>query len=175
MAVLGYTLVSTLLILIQTALLPQIPMRPPFDLLVVQVVFTALSLPGLKGGAVILMTGLLVDGLSGSPFGLYITSYFWLFLSLQIATQVLHVYSLVLIYLAILAGILFENLVALLALGVSGANASTLVWAVEQGGMQFLWGTVLGPIVYALLDVGYRLGRSLTRGAVRRLEGGDGV
>jgi cell shape-determining protein MreD len=175
MAVLGYTLVSILLILIQTALLPQIPMRPPLDLLVVQVVFTALSLPGLKGGAVIVMTGLLADGLSGSPFGLYITSYFWLFLSLQIATQVLHVYSRILIYLAILAGILFENLVALLALTVSGANPSTMMWAVEQGGRQLLWGAVLGPTVYALLGVGYRLGGLLAQGVGRSLEGGDGV
>lgn len=175
MAVIGYTLVSTLLILVQTALLPQIPMRPLFDLLVVQVVFTALSLPGVKGGAVVLMTGVLADGLSGSPFGLYITSYFWLFFSLQVATQVLHVYSRILIYLAILAGILLENLVALLALSVAGANAATMVWAVEQGGVQLLWGAVLGPVVYLLLGGGYRFGGALTRRVARHLEGGKGV
>ena len=175
MAVIGYTLVSILLLLVQTAFLPQIPMRPLFDLLIVQVVFTALSLPGVKGGVVILMTGILADGLSGSPFGLYITTYFWLFFSIQIATQVLHVYSRILIYLAILAGIFIENLVALLALSVAGANTSTLVWAMERGGVQLLWGCFLGPCVYLLLVVGSRYIGVLTKGMVRYLKGGDGV
>jgi len=175
MAVIGYTLVSILLILIQTALLPQISMRPPFDLLVVQVVFTALALPRLQGGAVVLVTGILVDGLSGSPFGFYLTSYFWLFFTLQVATQVLHVYSRILIYLAILAGIVLENMVALLVLSVSGANTATMMWAVDQGGEQLLWGALLGPFVYAMMAVGYRLGGALARGIVCRLEGGKGV
>ncbi|WP_300667547.1 hypothetical protein [Desulfoluna sp.] len=175
MAVIGYILASILLILVQTAFLPQIPVRAPFDLMVVQVVYTALALPRLKGCGVILVTGVLVDGLSGSPFGFYLTSYFWLFFSLQIAIQVLHVYSRVLIYVAVLVGILLENLVALLALSVSGVNAATMVWAVEQGVEQLLWGALLGPLVYVLLAVGYRIGGGLTRGIVCQLEGGDGV
>ena len=175
MAVVGYTLVSILLILVQTAFLPQIPMRPLFDLLVVQVVFTALSLPGVKGGVVILMTGVLADGLSGSPFGLYITSYFWLFFSIQIAIQILHVYSRSLIYLAILAGIFIENFVALLTLSVSGANTDTLLWAVERGGVQLLWGGILGPCVYTILVEGIRCARVGLQGTVRHLKGGEGV
>ncbi|VFQ43394.1 rod shape-determining protein MreD [Desulfoluna butyratoxydans] len=175
MAVIGYTLVSILLILIQTALLPQMSMRPPFDLLVVQVVFTALALPRLQGGVVVLVTGVLVDGLSGSPFGFYLTSYFWLFFTLRVAIQVLHVYSRILIYLAILAGIVLENLVALLVLSVSGAATPTMMWAVEQGGRQLLWGALLGPVVYVIMALGYRLGGALAREIVCRLEGGKGV
>lgn len=175
MAVIGYTAVSILLILIQTSLLPQIPMRPPFDLLVAQVVFTALTLPRVKGGAVVLVTGILVDGLSGSPFGFYLTSYVWLFFFLQVAIQVLHVSSHILIYLAVLSGIALENLVALLVLGASGSHAATLVWAVEQGGAQLLWGAVAGPVVYALLALGYRVGGAVAHQVFLRLEGGDGV
>ena len=175
MAVIGYTLVSILLILIQTALLPQIPMRPFFDLLLVHVVFTGLSLSGIQGAIVILITGILADGLSGCPFGLYSTAYLWLYLSLQVATRVLHVYSRVLIYLAILAGIFIENVVALFALSVSGANAVTLVWAVEHGSAQLLWGGILGPFAYVALYGGCKFFGALSRKVIRQLEGGDGV
>lgn len=175
MAVLGYTLVSVMMILIQTALLPQIPLRPPFDLLVVQVAYTALTLPRVKGGVVVLVTGLLVDGLSGSPFGFYLTSYLWLFISLQFVTQVLHVDSRILIYLSVLVGILLENLVALIVLSSSDATPDTMMWAMGQGGRQLLWAVLVSPLVYALLRLAYRVGGGVTQGAARRLGGSDGV
>ena len=174
MTIFGYACVSLLFILIQTSLIPQLFLSTPFDLLLVQVVYTALNLAALPGTVVVLFTGLLADGLSGTPFGLYTTSYLWLFIVLQVGVQVLHVHSRGLLYVAILAGIVLENLVALFCLSVGGGeNAMGL--GLFHAGRQLLWAAVLGPILYGCLRVIYSMGAESGRVAAARMKGGRSV
>ena len=170
MTPLGYIAVSLLLLLVQTSLLPQLFLFAPFDLLVVQVVFVGLSLAPLSGAVVVLVTGALADGLSGTPFGLYTTSYLWLFMVLQVAVQVLHVHSRALIYIAMVAGVLLENLVALFCLAVSGEMGAVNL-EIFYAGRQLLWVSLLGPVLYAGLSVFYRVGSKSGEAALAKVFG----
>jgi len=52
-----------------------------YDLLIPLVVFLSLNLPNREGVSVVLILGLIMDLLSGGMFGLYLSIYFWIFLS----------------------------------------------------------------------------------------------
>ena len=174
MTVVGYAAVSLFLLLLQTSVVPQIFLAAPFDILVVQIVFTGLTLSPLPGFVVVLFTGALADGLSGTPFGLHTTSYLWLFMMLQVAVQVLHVHSRALVYVAILVGTLLENLVAFFCLAVGGGTA-IMELGVFHAGRQLVWAALLGPFLYLLLGVIYRVGSKGGEAAVARVMGGNRV
>ena len=52
-----------------------------------------------------------MDNLSGSPFGLFITVYFWIFVIVSWGTKFLHVGNRILILIVVAAGVLIENFV----------------------------------------------------------------
>lgn len=52
-----------------------------YDLLIPLVVFLSLSLPNRTSVSVVVILGLIMDLLSGGIFGLYLSIYFWMFLS----------------------------------------------------------------------------------------------
>jgi cell shape-determining protein MreD len=54
-----------------------------YDLLIPFVIFLSICLPARECLPFILVLGFIVDNLSGSPFGLYLTFYFWLFVSMR--------------------------------------------------------------------------------------------
>jgi rod shape-determining protein MreD len=54
-----------------------------YDLLIPLVVFLSLNLANRKGVLVVVILGLIMDLLSGGIFGLYLSIYFWIFLSVK--------------------------------------------------------------------------------------------
>ncbi|HID29564.1 MAG TPA: hypothetical protein EYP19_06110 [Desulfobacterales bacterium] len=54
-----------------------------YDLLIPLVVFLSVNLPNRKGVLVVVILGIIMDLLSGGIFGLYLTIYFWIFLSVK--------------------------------------------------------------------------------------------
>ena len=54
-----------------------------YDLLIPLVVFLALRLRGGRGISLVVMLGLVMDLVSGGIFGLYLSTYFWIFLSVK--------------------------------------------------------------------------------------------
>lgn len=54
-----------------------------YDLLIPLVVFLSLSLPNRISVSVVVILGLIMDLLSGGIFGLYLSIYFWIFLSVK--------------------------------------------------------------------------------------------
>ena len=54
-----------------------------YDLLIPLVVFLSLNLPNRRGVLAVVILGMIMDLLSGGIFGLYLTIYFWIFLSVK--------------------------------------------------------------------------------------------
>lgn len=54
-----------------------------YDLLIPLVVFLSVNLPNRKGFLVVVILGMMMDLLSGGIFGLYLTIYLWIFLSVK--------------------------------------------------------------------------------------------
>lgn len=79
MALLLYFVLGLSIIVAQTTILRLDGIL--YDLLIPLVVFLSLNFPKRKGILVVVILGLIMDILSGAIFGLYLSIYFWMFLS----------------------------------------------------------------------------------------------
>ena len=105
-----------------------------------------------------------MDNLSGGPFGLYLTTYFWLFSGVKLITQLLQVGKRVfVITIIVAAGVLMVNLVFLGSFAIFtpeqqfAGDALTLVVG------QVLWALLTGAALLMIfrnthrwLDTGFR-------------------
>jgi len=81
MALLLYFVLGLSIIVAQTTILRLDGIL--YDLLIPLVVFLSLNFPKRKGILVVVILGLIMDILSGAIFGLYLSIYFWIFLSVK--------------------------------------------------------------------------------------------
>ena len=148
------------LVILQTTVMPYLPLMDSFyDLLIPFVVFLGLSRPVRESLLFVFFLGFIMDNLSGSPFGLYLTAYFWLFIGVKGITKLLQVKNrLFIITLIVAAGVLIENLIFLGTLTILGPDQQLAGNAARTVTIQVLWAIWTGPIFFVVLgDVQKRL------------------
>jgi len=157
--------VCLFLVILQTTVMPTLPLLDSFyDLLIPVIVFLGLSRPVRESLPFVFFLGFIMDNLSGSPFGLYLTSYFWLFIAVKGVTQLLQVGNrLLIITLIVAAGVLIENLIFLGTLTILGPDQQLAGNAAKTVTIQVLWAIWTGAIFLMVLrnlqsglDTGFR-------------------
>jgi cell shape-determining protein MreD len=153
-----YIATSLFLVVLQTTVLPYVSLFNQFyDLLIPFIVYLALYRPVRETLPLVFLLGYLMDGLSGSPFGLYTTIYFWLFLGLRWVTTFLRVGNTLLIAFVVPAGVVMEAIVFFIALVLQGADSYYLLKSARIAVAQVLWSLVTGP----LLLIGFHVLKSI--------------
>jgi rod shape-determining protein MreD len=157
--------VCLFLVILQTTVMPYLPLLDSFyDLLIPFVVFLGLSRPVRESLPFVFFLGFIMDNLSGSPFGLYLTAYFWLFIGVKGITKLLQVGNrLFVITLIVAAGVLIENLIFLWTLNILGPDQQLAGNAAKTVTIQVLWAIWTGAIFLMVLrnlqsglDTGFR-------------------
>ena len=145
--------VCLFLVILQTTVIPYLPLMDSFyDLLIPFVVFLGLSRPVRESLPFVFFLGFIMDNLSGSPFGLYITAYFWLFIGVKGITKLLQVRNrLFIVTLIVAAGVLIENLIFLGTLTILGPDQQISGNAARTVTIQVLWAIWTGPIFFVVL------------------------
>ena len=157
--------VCLFLVILQTTVLPYLPLLDSFyDLLIPFVVFIGLYRPVRESLPFVFFLGFIMDNLSGTPFGLYLTAYFWLYIGVKGITKLLQVGNrLFIITLIMAAGVLLENLIFLGTLTILGPDQKIAGNAARTVTLQVLWAIWTGPIflvvlrnIQSWLDAGFR-------------------
>jgi len=157
--------ISLVLVILQTTVMPYLSMLDRFyDLLIPFIVYLSLSRPVREGLLFVCFLGFIMDNLSGSPFGLYLTSYFWLFIGVKGITQLLQVGKRVTIITVIVAaGVLAENLIFLGSFAIFSPEQQLAGDAVKIVTVQILWALLTGSVFLIIfrnthnwLDTGFR-------------------
>lgn len=157
--------VCLFLVILQTAIMPVLPLLDRFyDLMIPFVVYLGLSRPVRESLPFVFLLGLIMDNLSGSPVGLYLTTYFWLFVGVKGLTKLLQVGDrLFIIMLIVAAGVLIENLIFLGTLTILGPDQQLADDAAKSVTVQVLWAIWTGPIfllifrnIHHQLDLGFK-------------------
>ena len=145
--------VCLFLVILQTTVMPTLPLLDSFyDLLIPFVVFLGLSRPVRESLPFVFFLGFIMDNLSGSPFGLYLTAYFWLFIGVKGITKLLQVGNrLFIIALIVAAGVLLENLIFLGTLTILGPDQQLAGNAAQTVTIQVLWAIWTGPLLFMVL------------------------
>jgi cell shape-determining protein MreD len=136
------------LVILQTTIMPYLPLVNQFyDLLIPFIVYLGLSRPVRESLPFVLFLGLIMDNFSGGPFGLYLTTYFWLYVGVKGITTFIQVGNrLLIITLIVAGGVLFENLILLGAFAILGSRQQFAGDAVEIVAIQVLWAIFTGSL-----------------------------
>jgi cell shape-determining protein MreD len=152
MAYLFYTITGLLLIILQTVVLPGVfHVTRNYDLILILVLYLGFYRSLMEGVPMIVLSGLMMDCLSGGPFGIYLTVYGWAYVGVRITIQFLHADSRIVLPVAILAGILLENLVVLLCIALGTSDLRFSFNALKLFFSQVLWALLTGPIVFLFI------------------------
>ena len=137
------------LVILQTTIMPYLPLLDKFyDLLIPFIVYLSLSRPVRESLPFVLFLGFIMDNLSGGPFGLYLTTYFWLYAGVKGITAFIQVGNrLLIITLIVASGVLFENLIFLGAFAILGSRQQFAGGAFEIVTVQVLWAIFTGSLL----------------------------
>jgi len=135
------------LILIQTTVLPLFNVfNGIYDLLIPFVIFICICLPVRESLPFVLILGLIMDNLSGSPFGLYLTFYFWLFGGVRLIIKFLRVSNKFLLALVVVIAVFIENIIVIGTFALSGPDWQLPADALKNIVLPFFGAAITGPI-----------------------------
>ena len=138
--IIGIVFKTAFLLRISTAL-------PLFDLLLPLIVYISIFGPVIQCIALIIVLGGLMDAVSGSPFGLYIVSYLWVFIGVRGSMYLLDAGSLFLFPLILAFGIILQNvLFALCAHGIF-FEAHQLLFLLKSILIEVTLGLIIAPFL----------------------------
>jgi rod shape-determining protein MreD len=142
-----YVAACLCLVVLQTTILSNLPLlNKIYDLLIPFVIYLGLFRPIREGLIFALFLGFIMDNLSGSPFGLYLTTYCWLFIGVKWTTTIVHVTNRLLLSLVVAAGVLLENFIFLAAFAILSPQAQLPAGAGSTVAIQTLWALGTGTI-----------------------------
>jgi len=135
------------LVLFQTTVMPYFHLFDSFyDLLSPFVIYLSLFQSLRQSIPVILFFGFLMDSLSGGPFGLYLTTYIWLFIGVKWIITFLHVGNSLLLPFIVAAGVLLQNCIFIGTIAIFEPGTQFLSAALSTVMLQVLWAIFTGPI-----------------------------
>jgi cell shape-determining protein MreD len=143
------------LIILQTTILPYFSVfHGIYDLLIPFVIFICIYLPLRESLPFVLILGLVMDNLSGSPFGLYLTFYFWLLVGVRWIIRFLRVGNNFLLSLVTVVAVLIENILIIGTFALSGSDWQLPADIFRNIALQFFWAIVTVPLfLFCLLTL----------------------
>ena len=163
-----FILLSLFLIVLQTTVLPEIsPVSNTFDLVIINILYLSLlfSNPWVLG--VVALLGCIMDSLSGSPFGLFISSYIWMYILIQLLKPVFFSRSLFFLPAVTVFSVLLEYLFLILSVFISSGSGGVVALNYPLMMKQLLWAVLLIPVAVKLV---FSAGRYWSRGVERLFE-----
>lgn len=131
-------------VVLQTACLPLVCLSCRcFDMLLPLVIYLSVFRPVAESLSLAVFFGIIMDCLSGSPFGLYAITYIWLFLGVRGSMHFLDAGSYFLFPLVMMLGMVFEYL--LFAVSVSRIPSAGIL-------ANALWAIVTAPFFLMLFN-----------------------
>jgi cell shape-determining protein MreD len=146
------------LIIVQTTLITYFHIfAGMYDLLIPFVIFISICLPLRESLPFILILGLIMDNLSGSPFGFYLTFYFWLFVGVRWILKFLRVSNKFFLSLVVVVAVLIQNALIIGTFELARPGWQLPAVALKNITLQFFWALTTGPLfLFCLLAISKR-------------------
>lgn len=143
-----YLFVCLVLIVLQTAVMPNVPVLDSFfDLPAAFVIYLGLFRPIRECLPIILALGIIADNLSGAPFMLYTTSFIWVYLGVYWLKGVLQVGMRFRLPILVTAGVLIENIIFIVTVGLLEPGMQSPLATAGTVIPQLLWAFFIGPFL----------------------------
>lgn len=148
MSYIFFTLIFIAFVVFQTTWMPSCGLFDHFyDMTILPVVYLGFFRSARGGVSLILIFGIVMDAVSGGPFGTYTTSYFWSFMLAMGLRQIVPMHNLLVLPLLVLCGVLLENSVFIGTIGLLDPNAGLPSAVLRSLATQMGWAVVTGPLL----------------------------
>ncbi|MBC2715658.1 MAG: rod shape-determining protein MreD [Desulfobacteraceae bacterium] len=148
-----YFIFSILLVCIQTTLLPAFPrLFAQYDLLIPFVVYLTLFRSSLGILPVILISGCLMDLLSGGTIGVYIATYILILICFRNTTVYFHFKNSTLFQIVVILSVLIENIIFGMVILLQTLTFNFSFYAGSVVAAQLIWALISSPLVYFMFD-----------------------
>jgi rod shape-determining protein MreD len=148
MTYLLYTGVSLLVVVFQTTLSMHFAvLSGMYDLFLLFVVYLGFYRTIREGFFFVILFGLAMDALSGGTFGLYLTSYFWLYIGVVGMTRFMRVGNNMILPLVVVGSVLFQNIIFVGTMTFFVPEATIPVFLYRNVLTQLLWSVITGPVL----------------------------
>ena len=149
-----YIAASLLVILIQTTIIPYHSLVHGFyDLPLLLVIYLALYRPIRESLPMVIGLGFVMDSLSGSPLGLYVSTYFWTCAGILWFMTFLHIRNRLLLPIVVAAAVLVENIIFLAGMVMLVPDMRMVGRIFSTVSVQVLWAAVTGPLFIIFIEV----------------------
>ena len=148
-----YFIFSILLICIQTTLLTLFPrLFAQYDLLIPFVVYLILFRSNIGMLPVILLSGCLMDLLSGGTIGVYIATYILILICFRNATIYFHFKKTILFQMVIILSVLMENVLFGMVISIQSMSVKLTFYGTSVLVIQLFWALISSPLLYFMFD-----------------------
>jgi rod shape-determining protein MreD len=138
-----------------------------YDLLIPFVIYLGLYRPTREGLILVFILGFLMDNLSGSPFGLYLTTYCWLFIGVRWITTLFQVANRFLSSVVVAAGVLIGNGIFIISFAIQ-PDMMLPENSIQTIFIQLLWALATGPFLLMIFRYGQNRLDDITAGLFAR-------
>jgi len=152
-----YIFICLCVIIFQSAIMPHIPLFDSFyDLLIPFIVYIGLFRTVHESMAVIIFFGFIMDNLTGGPLGLYITSYFWIFITARWIIKFFHARHTLILLFVVATGVLMQNLIFIGSLAIITQGSKFPESAIKIVSTEVLWAMITGPLFLIFFDFAHQ-------------------
>lgn len=143
-----YTTCGLFMVICQTTVIPRLAFVGYFfDLVLPVVIYLAAFRPLHEALPFTVFLGAVMDNLSGGPFGLYLTSYVWLFIVVRAAATIVRAENPIMIVSILIGAVAAQNALFFAVLGTSGQGYFSESFAVRIAIEQIGWVLLIGPFL----------------------------
>ena len=148
-----YTLICLTLIVFQTSVVPCLmPSHFFYDALIPFIAYLGVFQPGYGSFAFSLVLGLIMDGLSGGAFGVYVATYLWLYAGVRLLGKIFRLRNGGVLLIILVLGVCLENAVFWGSILLSRQGVRMYWFPIQSIGLQVLWTALAGLILIRIFE-----------------------
>jgi len=147
-----HIILSLILIIVQTVVLPGFPFfSHAFDLVIVNVLYLSLIFVHRAVLFWVLFLGCVMDSVSGTPFGLHLLAYLWIYVLIQLLKRYVHYGNVIFIPVISAVAVLIENLFLVFSLLINQGLGHLPEIDIALMALQVFWAFWLIPILIVVI------------------------
>ena len=152
-----YIAVCLAMIILQTSVMPYLAWFNHFyDLIALVVIYLGLYRPVRESIFLIAFVSVLMDTLSGGPFGLYLATYGWIYIGVVWMRRFMRVGNQLLLPAVMAVGILIQNIISIGTVTMLIPDSQIPAAVLRTVTIQILWAVTTGPLLLMLFNYGHQ-------------------
>ena len=148
--------VGLFLIILQSSVKPYFKLFDGFyDILAIFIIFLGIYRPVRESLSMAFFVGIVMDALTGGPFGLYLTIYLWILFGIRAGISFLHIKGFFLLPIVVSAGVLTESIISSFVAGMASSEGIFLSKALWMAAEQIFWVVCTGTFLFSFIKYVY--------------------